>query len=84
MSFTGLRDVSTKGYTGKVAVCAVRYTPISGHRRDRPATKYMADNRELEVWLAPVGNTKVFMPFHISAQTMIGMVEIDATRFVVH
>lgn len=84
MTFSGLRDVSTKGFTGKAAACAVRYTPISGHRRDRPATQYMADNRDLEVWLAPVGNTKLFMPIHISAQTMIGTVEIDATRFATH
>ena len=40
---------------GPVAICAVRYVPIAGHRRDRPATKFMAENKDIEVWLAPVG-----------------------------
>lgn len=83
LSFAGLRDVSAKGYAGKAVACSVRYTPIAGHRRDRPATKFMAENRDLEVWLAPVGATKVFMPFHISARTMIGTVTVDATQFSV-
>ena len=32
--------------SGPVAVCAVRYVPIAGHRPDRPATKFMAENKE--------------------------------------
>jgi len=35
MSYKETRQVHMKGYSGLVAVCAVRYTPISGHR-DRP------------------------------------------------
>jgi Protein of unknown function (DUF3108) len=81
LSYAGVKDVSAKGYDGKAVVCSVRYTPISGHRRDRPATKFMQDNRDMEVWMAPVGATKVFMPFHISVRTMIGTVTVDATQF---
>ena len=81
LSYVGLKDVSAKGYAGKAVVCSVRYTPIAGHRKDRPATKYMQDNRDMEVWMAPVGATKVFMPFHIAVRTMIGTVTVDATQF---
>ena len=81
LTYVGERKVSAKGYAGPVAVCAVRYTPISGHRRDRPATKFMAENKDMEVWLAPVGGTGALMPYRISVRTMIGTVVVEATEF---
>jgi hypothetical protein len=83
LSYVGLREVSAKGYTGPVAVCAVRYVPIAGHRRDRPAIKFMADNKDLEVWLAPIDGARVLMPFRVSVRTMIGMTVIEASEFSV-
>jgi len=81
LAYVGQRDVSTKGYNGPVAVCAVRYVPIAGHRRDRPATKFMAENKDLEVWLAPVESARVLLPFRVSARTMIGTTVIEASEF---
>lgn len=81
LAYVGQRDVSAKGYNGPVAVCAVRYVPIAGHRRDRPATKFMADNKDLEVWLAPVANSRVLLPFRVAARTMVGMTVIEASEF---
>ena len=42
------------GYSGDVLVCAARYNPIAGHRTGRKSTQFMADNKDMEVWLAPV------------------------------
>ena len=83
LTYVGQRDVSAKGYKGPVAVCAVRYVPIAGHRRDRPATKFMADNTDLEVWLAPIDGARVLMPFRVSVRTMIGTTVIEASEFSV-
>jgi hypothetical protein len=83
LSYVGVREVSAKGYRGPVAICAVRYVPIAGHRRDRPATQFMADNKDLEVWLAPVDGTRLLMPFRISVRTMIGTTVIEASEFSV-
>ncbi len=83
LSYVGQRDVSAKGYKGPVAVCAVRYVPIAGHRRDRPGTKFMADNKDLEVWLAPIDGARVLMPFRVSVRTMIGTTVIEASEFAV-
>ncbi len=83
LSYVGQRDVSAKGYKGPVAVCAVRYVPIAGHRRDRPGTKFMADNKDLEVWLAPIDGARVLMPFRVSVRTMIGTTVIEASEFSV-
>jgi hypothetical protein len=81
LSYVGQRKVSVKGYSGPVAVCAVRYVPIAGHRRDRPATKFMAENKDIEVWLAPIGAENVLMPFRISLRTMIGTAVAEASEF---
>jgi hypothetical protein len=81
LTYVGERDVTAKGYEGPVAVCSARYVPISGHRRDRPATKFMAENKDLEVWLAPIASDHVLIPFRISARTMIGTTVVEATEF---
>jgi hypothetical protein len=81
LSYVGERTVSAKGYDGPVVICAARYVPISGHRRDRPATKFMADNKDLEVWLAPIASDHVLFPFRVSVRTMIGMTVIEAQEF---
>jgi hypothetical protein len=81
LSYVGTRKVKTKGYAGDVAVCAVRYRPIAGHRANRPGTKFMADNKEMEAWLAPVGNARIVVPYRISVMTMIGTVVTEATEF---
>jgi hypothetical protein len=83
LTYVGQRDVTAKGYKGPVAVCAVRYVPIAGHRRDRPSTKFMADNKDLEVWLAPVPSARVLLPFRVSARTMMGVTVIEASEFSV-
>ena len=81
LTYVGERSAKAKGYDGPVAVCSARYVPISGHRSERPATKFMADNKDLEVWLAPIARDHVWMPFRISARTMIGTTVIEASEF---
>ena len=81
LTYVGEREVKAKGYHGPVAVCAARYVPISGHSRDRPATKFMAENKDLEVWLAPIERDRVLVPFRVSARTMVGTTVIEASEF---
>lgn len=81
LSYVGERTVSAKGYKGPVVVCAARYVPIAGHQRNRPATKFMADNKDLEVWLAPIASDHVLFPFRVSVRTMIGTTVVEAEQF---
>ena len=81
LSYVGQRRVATEGYEGPVAVCTVRYVPIAGHRPDRPATKFMAENKNMEVWLAPMESARVVLPYRISVRTMIGTTVIEASEF---
>lgn len=81
LRYVGVRNVAIKGYAGPVAVCLARYTPLAGHRPDRPATKFMAENKGMEVWLAPLGDSRLVMPYRISIPTMVGTTVIEALEF---
>jgi hypothetical protein len=81
LSYAETREVQKPGYAGPVLVCNARYQAIAGHRPDRPGVKFMEDNREMSVWLAPVEGTRVLVPLRISVLTEIGTNIIEATRW---
>lgn len=83
LSHAGTREVKLEGYSGPVAVCQARYIPIAGHRALRPSTKFMAENKDISTWLAPVAGTNVMVPVRISVRTMIGTAVIEASSFKV-
>jgi hypothetical protein len=83
MTYAGARQVSAIGYSGPVAVCAMRYVPIAGHRANRPGVKFMTENRNMEVWLAPVESARVLLPYRVSIKTMVGTAVIEASEFKV-
>jgi hypothetical protein len=83
LTFEGVRQAEAQGYAGPVAVCSARYVPISGHRPTRQVTQFMANNRDMEVWLAPVGRTRILAPFRISVATLVGTTVIEAQEFAV-
>ena len=82
LSYSGTRNATTQdGYSGPVIVCKARYTPIAVHRSERSAVKYMANNRDMETWLAPSGVEGVYLPFRVSVKTMIGTTDIQAVKW---
>ena len=70
-----------KGYNGKLLVCRVDYRPIAGYKPDKLNVKYMQDNRNIFVWLAPVEGTRVLFPARVSIVTLIGIVVVQAENF---
>lgn len=83
LSSAGTRNVKLEGYSGPVSICQARYVPIAGHRALRPSTKFMAENRDITTWLAPIAGTDVMVPVRISVKTMIGTAVIEASSFKV-
>lgn len=81
LSYAGAHTAQTHGYSGPVAVCSARYTPIAGHRPDSKSTRYMAENRDINVWLAPLPDAHVVVPIHIDIRTGAGQLVIDASEF---
>jgi hypothetical protein len=74
-------DGGADTYSGIIIVCGARYVPVAGHRSTRKAVQEMANNKRLEVWLAPVAGVPVLVPFRILIGTNIGDLIIYATRF---
>ena len=74
--------LADKGYQGPVVVCAALYRPIAGHRPERAAIKYLVEQRDMEIWLAPVAGTRVLVPFRFSVPTPFGLGALQATYFV--
>jgi hypothetical protein len=83
LHYAGVKEVSVDGYSGPVSVCSARYIPISGHKRDSKSTRFMAENRDIEAWLAPIPRAHVVVPLHVELMTLAGAAVIDAVEFSV-
>jgi hypothetical protein len=70
------------GYQGQVVVCSVGFLPIAGHIPDRAAIRYLADLRTIEIWLAPIADTRVLAPYRMTIPTPLGVGILQATQFV--
>ncbi len=71
-----------KGYQGPVVVCAIYFAPVAGYIPERPAIKYLAAQRNMEVWLAPIAGTRVLVPFKMMIPTPLGTGTLEAVQFV--
>ena len=43
----------------------------------------MAENKNIELWLAPIELARVLLPYRVSVRTMVGTTVIEATEFSV-
>jgi hypothetical protein len=84
LAYAGDHTAQTRGYAGPVTVCSARYTPIAGHRPDSSSTRYMANNHDISVWLAPLPDARVVVPIHIAIGTAAGRLVIDASEFEIN
>jgi hypothetical protein len=71
-----------KGYEGPAVVCSVTFVPLAGYVPSRAAVKYLAAQRDMEVWLVPVATTRVLVPFRVAIPTPIGVGVMQATQFI--
>jgi hypothetical protein len=71
-----------KGYEGPAVVCAVYFVPVAGHNPDRAAIKYLASQRDMEAWFAPIGSSRVLVPYRVSIPTPVGLGVVQATQFL--
>ena len=71
------------GYNGPVVVCKARYVPIAGHRPTRKTTVYLANNQNMELWLAPVEGVPTLVPVHVKIGTKVGSLTLSANIFQV-
>jgi hypothetical protein len=75
------RVKAERGYAGPVVVCAMTFHPVSGHRASSTLIKYLADGRDMEIWMAPIAGTHLAAPFRITISNLIGNMTIQAAQF---
>lgn len=76
-------DVATSkrtGYQGPVVVCAVKYTPISGHYTTSEITTYLANSNRILIWYAPLKDTGYFIPYRALITTEAGDLSVVLTE----
>ncbi len=71
-----------KGYAGPVVVCAAYFSPVAGYIPSRAAIRYLARQRDMEIWLAPIAGTRVLVPYRAQGPTPIGLAMLQATEFI--
>jgi len=74
---------ANSGYQGPAVVCSVSFSPLAGYEPGRYAIKYVAAQRDIEIWLAPLAGTRLLVPFRAYTPTPLGPGVLQATRFVV-
>jgi hypothetical protein len=70
-----------KGYEGAVAVCAVSFKPIAGHRASSALVSFLSQGRDIELWLAPVAGTRLLAPVRLLLANMLGNLVVQANEF---
>jgi len=83
LSFKKQREVngSEGSYSGPVYVCAARFIPVAGHVPSR--VKSLANNKSIEIWLAPVADMSLLVPYNIQLAIPLGILSVRANRLVV-
>ncbi|MDR3372213.1 MAG: DUF3108 domain-containing protein [Ancalomicrobiaceae bacterium] len=81
LSLKEVKTVDKAGFKGQAVICSVRWVPVAGHIPDRKGTKFMAENKDIDVMLAPAGTSGFLIPLHIGVQTLRGHIDVDATEF---
>jgi hypothetical protein len=69
------------GKSSMVLVCAVKFTPMSGHRASSQLIKFLSEGRDIEIWLVPVTGTRILAPVRLSVASLVGNMVLQADQF---
>ncbi|MEJ1160353.1 DUF3108 domain-containing protein [Prosthecomicrobium sp. N25] len=83
LSFKAAGPIQKAGYAGPSITCAARWVPVAGHKPEKDSTKFMVDNKDIEVTLVPAADTGVLVPVRVAVMTLTGLLVVDADRFTV-
>jgi hypothetical protein len=70
-----------EGYQGQVVVCSAKFLPVAGYDPKHFLVTYLAAQHETEIWLAPLGGTRLLVPYRASISTPMGIGVLEATKF---
>jgi Protein of unknown function (DUF3108) len=83
LAFKRLETVKTdQGYEGRVVVCSAKFFPVAGYNPKHFLVTYLASQRDIEIWLAPIADSRLLVPYRVSMPTPMGLGILQATKFV--
>ncbi len=81
-SAKGTRAVGGTGkLRGTAYVCSVRYVPIAGHKIGKSENDYATGNTGIEVWLVPLPEAGLFVPYYVHVPTPAGTASLVTAKF---
>ena len=83
LSPKGTRNVGSSGkLRGTAYVCSVRFVPIAGHKMGKQGENEVASgNTGIEVWLVPVPEAGLIVPYYINVPTPAGTASMVTAKF---
>jgi hypothetical protein len=75
------RVTAEEGYRGPAYVCKVKFVPIAGHKSGDADNNYAARNESMEVWMVPISQSNLYVPYYIHLPTQAGVATLTSTRF---
>lgn len=80
LSYKRQRDVngSDGAYSGPVYICGARFIPVAGHVPKR--VKALANNKSIEIWLAPISDMSLLVPYSIQLNLPLGTLVVRANN----
>jgi hypothetical protein len=73
---------SDQGYEGRVVVCSAKFSPVAGYDPKHFLVTYLASQRDIEIWLAPIDGSRLLVPYRVSMPTPMGLGILQANKFV--
>ncbi len=69
-----------KALSGSVAVCEVRFVPVSGHKPDNAVIQFLSKTDRIEAWLVRLPESDLYVPYWIGVPTVLGSASVTLTR----
>ncbi len=82
-SLKGTRSIGPAGRLHGIAyVCSVRYVPVAGHKIGKVGDNdYATGNTGIEVWLVPVPEAGLIVPYYVQVPTPAGTASMITAKF---
>ncbi|MGO9483013.1 MAG: DUF3108 domain-containing protein [Rhodomicrobium sp.] len=81
LSPKGVRSIASVGrLRGPAYVCRVNFVPIAGHKAGKQG-EYAAGNSGIEIWLVPMPEAGLLIPYYVHLPTPAGTASMVAERF---
>jgi hypothetical protein len=86
LAYAGTETVSggEKSYSGPAVVCSMRYRAVAGHKNDKEDIAALEAERDMRVWMAPVGDSGVMIPVKLHIRTKKAPLTLTADRFAIN